>query len=96
MSKVPLNNVGKWYFLPDACVNSTVGPFGAEVYENLELIDEPSKDHWPVHVAVNGLVGVTWNEPESWQDMVVGRGRYQKGDPDVPLRWVLVVSILLL
>jgi len=62
--------VGKWYFLPDACDNCTVGPFGAEVYENLELIGEPSKDHWPAHVAVKGLVGLTWNDPESLQDMV--------------------------
>jgi hypothetical protein len=69
MSNVPLNNVGKWYFLPDACDNCTVGPFGAEVYENLELIGEPSKDHWPAHVAVKGLVGLTWNEPESLQDI---------------------------
>jgi hypothetical protein len=41
------------------------------VYENLELIGEPSKDHWPAHVAVKGLVGLTWNEPESWQDILV-------------------------
>ena len=56
--------------MPDACDNCTVGPFGAEVYENLELIGEPSKDHWPAHVAVKGLVGLTWNDPESWQDIV--------------------------
>jgi len=65
-----------------------VGPFGAEVYENLELIGEPSKDHWPAHVAVKGLVGLTWNEPESWQDISLIKDQ-NKGDPGAPLWWGL-------